>query len=72
MVSIEGGAIAIQLDRDQHTVGTDVCLQRCELVVGQGWQKLIRLANSVRMSGVLRFRDGHGALIITQRLRLQG
>ncbi len=58
-------AIAIKLDGDQHAVGTDVCLQRCELVVGQRWQQLVRLANSP-LSGVLRFRDGHGALIITR------
>jgi hypothetical protein len=65
MVSIESHAIAIKLDGDQHAVGTDVCLQRCELVVGQRWQQLVRLANRP-MSALLRFRDGHGTLIITR------
>ena len=32
MVSIEGRAIAIKLDGDQHAVGTDVCFQGGELV----------------------------------------
>jgi hypothetical protein len=65
MVSIEGHAIAIKLDGYEHTMGTNVRFQGGELVVGQRWQQLVRLANRP-MSALLRFRDGHGTLIITR------
>jgi hypothetical protein len=37
MVPIEGHTVAIKLDGHKNAMATDVCLQRCELVVGQGW-----------------------------------